>query len=228
MTPLTVACVFVRGNYAYSLDYVVRLERMARRYLSRPFRFVCLTDQPEAVSAANIEAIAIPNLRLTQAFWHKVFLFDPTMPLYGRVLYLDLDTLIVAPLDPLVDTGDPFICAADLFGNGDGPPVVGFKDGRVVCQKHQGSVIVFDAGAVADLYTDWSPSLANHYYGCDDWMSERYPDAPVLPLAWFPRISQVQPPWPAEAKVILVKKPKNHLAAQQWDWFDAQWGGWAA
>lgn len=224
MTPLTVACVFVQGNYPYTLDYVVRLERMVRRHLDRPFRFVCFTDQPDAVRKAGLQAIPIPNMHLRQAFWHKVHLFDPANGLTGRVLYLDLDVLVVADLDPLVDTGAPFTCAADLFGHGDGPPVRGAKDGRVVCQKHQGSVIVFDVGAVSDLFTDWTPALADHYYGCDDWMSERYPEAPVLSLAWFPRISQVQPPWPEDAKVVFVKKPKNHLACQQWPWFEPLWG----
>lgn len=224
MTPLTVACVYVQGNYPYTVEYVVRLARMVRQYLRRPFRFVCLTDQPAAIRSVGLEAIQIPNLRLRQAFWHKVQLFNPAHGLTGRVLYLDLDSLVVAPLDPIVDAPAPFTCAADLFGAGDGPPVRGMKDGRACVQKHQGSVIVYDADAATDLYTDWAPALADAYYGCDDWMSERYPDVPVLPLAWFPRISQVQPPWPSEAKVILVKKPKNHLAAQRWDWFEPLWG----
>jgi len=223
---MTVACVFVKGNYPYTLDYVVRLERMARKYLARPFRFVCLTDQPKSVQAAGIEAIHVPTFQVKQAFWHKVHLFNPEIGLSGRVLYLDLDTLVVAPLDPIVDAPQAFICAADVFGDGDGDPVRGMKDGRVVCQKHQGSVIVFDVGAVSDLYYEWTPALADHYYGCDDWMSDRYPGGPVLPLTWFPRISQVQPPWPDEAKVVFVKKPKNHLAAEQWPWFEPLWGGW--
>lgn len=225
---MTVACVFVRGNYPYTIDYVVRLERMTRRYLARPFRFVCLTDQPAAVRAAGIDAIEIPTYDVAQAFWHKVQLFNPAIGLTGRVLYLDLDVLVVAPLDPLVETGAPLTCAADVFGKGQGPPVRGAMAGRATIQKHQGSVIVFDVGAVSDLFTAWTPALADYYYGCDDWMSDRYPDAPVLPLAWFPRISQVQPPWPAEAKVVFVKKPKNHIAAQQWSWFEPLWGGWAA
>jgi hypothetical protein len=34
----------------------------------------------------------------------------------------------------------------------------------------------------------------------------------------------VRPPWPKEAKVVLVKKPKNHEAVERWPWFEAMWG----
>jgi hypothetical protein len=221
---LTVACVFVRGEYPYTLDYVVRLERMVRRHLARPFRFVCLTDRADVVREAGIEALPITPMVVPHAFWHKVRLFDPSIGLTGRVLYLDLDSLIVAPLDPIVDAPGQFTCAADLFGAGDGPPVRGLHRGRRVVAKHQGSVIVWDAGAADDLWLDWTPDVAEAYVGCDDWISDREPYAPVMPLAWFPRISQVHPPWPDEAKVVLVKKPKNHIAAQTWPWFEPLWG----
>lgn len=218
---LTVICLFVRGEYPYTVEYVTHLRAGVAKHLDRPFRFVCLTDQP-ARMPAGVEAIAIQPYRTRHTFWTKLECFNPVHGFRGRMLYLDLDTLVVNDLAPIVDAPGPFTCAADLFGGQD-RPVEGVQDGRLVRAKHQGSVIVYDAEAVKTLFTQWTPDLADRYYGCDDWMSDHYPDAPVLPLAWFPRISQVRPPWPTEAKVVLVKKPKNHLAAQQWPWFASAW-----
>src|SRR5688572_26028777 len=98
---LTVTCVYVRGEYPYTVEYVSRLRSMVARWIDRPFRFACLTDQPEAMPA-DVEPIPVAKLH-GFAPWTKLELFNPVRQWSGRVLYLDLDTLIVAPLAPIVD-----------------------------------------------------------------------------------------------------------------------------
>jgi hypothetical protein len=45
-----------------------------------------------------------------------------------------------------------------------------------------------------------------------------------MPLAWFPRVSQIEDgPVPADAKVVLCKKPKNVIAARRWPWVQEAW-----
>lgn len=224
---LTVACVFVRGPYPYTADYVVRLERMVRRHLARPFHFVCLTDRaselPPDIDTIHIASLAglVPDNGA--GYWNKLRLFDPEVGLTGRVLYLDLDSLVVAPLDPIVDYPAPLALTADAFVverahlNTD-------RKGRRLVRRFNSSVMVWDGGTQSELWTRWSPAIAQQLSTDQDWIGEQSEAAIGMPLEWFPRISRVQPPWPAEAKVVLVKKPKNHIAAEQWPWFEPMWG----
>lgn len=220
MTPLTVACVFVQGEYPYTAEYVVRLRAMVQRWLARPFRFVCLTDRPWLLPQ-DVEKIWI-NKVPGFAPWSKLELFNPSRAWVGRVLYLDLDSLVVAPLDPIVDTPAPFAITAD-------PPRPSQKSWdsyrRAIVRRFNSSVMVWDGGTHTDLYTDFGPEVADRLSGDQDWIGERKPDAATLPREWFPRVSELQrQPPPETAKVVLVKVPKNHIAAEQLPWFAPLWG----
>lgn len=228
---MTVCCVFVKGPYAYTADYVVRLERMVRRHLARPFRFVCFTDQPEAFTAP-IETIRIssqlPGCPQAVGYWNKLQIFNTKHALTGRVLFLDLDVLVVADLAPVVDYPTSFALASCQMALE--RPAIGVDSiGRTILRRFNGSVMAFDAGAVSDLWDAWTPSVTRRLQGDQDWYAERYPKAGAMPVEWFPRLSRIPgPPFAPEAKVVLAKKPKNHLAVVQYPWFETLWGGWAA
>lgn len=214
----TVTCVFVRGEYPYTVEYVSRLRAMVARWMDRPFRFVCLTDRPELMPT-DVDPIAVTKLK-GFAPWTKLELFNPVRQWTGRMLYLDLDTLIVAPLAQILDVPAPFAITADPIGRRG-------KDsfGRQIVRRFNSSVMVWDGGTQTDLYTNWTPWDANRLSGDQDWIGELRPDALPMPRAWFPRISEVvRPPWPADAKVILVKVPKNHIVAEEQPWFAPLWG----
>lgn len=237
---LTVACVYVKGPYPYSADYVIRLEKMVRRYLQRPFRFVCLVDadtlrelggllstthesHPRGLTLISSLADRVP--RNGAGYWNKVRLFQPGQ-FSGRVLYLDLDTLVVAPLDPIVDYPAPFALTEDALVR-ERAHLDRDRYNRRLVRRYNSSVMVWDAGTAADVWHYWTPAVADRLSTDQDWIAERHPEAAAMPLDWFPRISRVQPPWPTEAKVVLVKKPKNHEAVERWPWFEPLWGGWA-
>lgn len=244
---LTVACVYVKGPYPYSADYVMRLERMVRRFVSRPFRFVCFADleaarelayalQSTDEPAVAVEVIASlgPMVPTNGAgYWNKVRLFDPRLGLRGRVLFLDLDSLIVAPLDPIIDYPASLALTADAFVverahlNTD-------RYGRRLVRRFNSSVMVWDGGTHTDLWSRWTPDVAQQLSTDQDWIGEQAEDAQGLPLEWFPRISHLVrdetfaatgTPMPPQAKVILCKKPKNADALQRWPWIDCVWGG---
>lgn len=237
---LTVVCLYVAGPYPYTADYVVRLERMVRRYLDRPFRFVCLTDR--ASELKGVKTIAVESLagvvpRNGEGYWNKLRVFDPALGLTdGRILYLDLDTLVVSDLGPIVDFPAALALTADAFVverahlNTD-------RYGRTLVRRFNGSVMVWDGGTQAPLWKDWTPGVAQRLSTDQDWIGEHAPHAQGMPLEWFPRISHLTrderfaatgDPMPPDAKVVLTKKPKNHICVEQWPWFDAKWGGWSA
>lgn len=222
---LIVACVFVRGNVPFTLEYVTRLHRMARRSMVQPFEFVCLTDRPEMMPI-GITAIPITPPAGCFGWWSKLQLFNPQHFSKGqRVLYYDLDVLIVDRADVIADYDASFalIPTAGTFQG---------RGGLKVVKKYNSSVMVFDAGQsrLHKLYTKWDTGVARRLWGDQDWISEQLPDEAMMPLQWFPRLSEigqvssrsfVRPP---EAKVVLCKNPKNHEAAVQLPWFNAMWG----
>lgn len=239
MTTLTVLCVWVAGPVPFTADYVGRLERMVRRFLPRPFRFVCLTDQPGAFALdRRIETIRIAAADAPvngRGFWAKVQCFNPAHGFAGRMLFLDLDVLIVRDLTDIVTTPAAFALAADAFVDERGAVDVD-RYGRRIARKFNSSVMVWDAGTQDVIWTDWTRATADAYSGDQDWIAVRCPAAVALPVAWFPRLSILvrEPqfaatgtPLPPGATVVLVKKPKNVPAMAQWPWINAVWGGWA-
>lgn len=214
---LTVACVFVRGEYPYTAEYVERLYAMVHRWIDRPFRFVCLTDQPE-LFRAPIETIPIVKLP-GFAPWTKLELFNQTRAWSGRLLYLDLDVVIVDALAPILDRPASFVITADPDGR---RGVDSFK--RRIVRRFNSSVMAWDGGTHTALYADWTPAVADRLSGDQDWIGEQLTEADALPRSWFPRISECHDGIPAAAKVVLCKVPKNHLAVQRWPALASLWG----
>lgn len=113
MQPVNVLCI--KWGRKYGPEYVNRLHSMVRRHLHRPFRFVCLCDEPEGIdAAAGIELFPIPKIGF-EAFdtrapwtfahgWLKLTSFaTPLYDLQGPTLFLDLDIVIVDSIDCFFD-----------------------------------------------------------------------------------------------------------------------------
>ena len=94
---ITVLCV--RFGTRYGREYVERLRNMVRRNLTIPYEFVCLTDDKHPID--GVRTIYQPNANYTKGWWHKVHMFDPSLPLVGRILYFDLDIVIHNNIDKL-------------------------------------------------------------------------------------------------------------------------------
>lgn len=212
---ITVVCVLVRGHVAFTPEYVTRLKSMVRRTLPSA-GFVCLTDDPASLPK-DIDTIRIIPPRGVFAWWAKVQLFNPQLGLSGRLLYLDLDVLLVG--DMVAITGYPAAFALVP----DGAPNFLPKGARKVVKRFNSSVMVWNAGEHAHLYEDWNPRIADRLWGDQDWIGEQSKNGDAMPAEWFPRLSEVSVPWPSEARVVLCKKPKNAEAVKKWSWFNKEW-----
>lgn len=98
MDDLDFACV-IHGDM-YPWMYIENLHSMIRRHLPVSFRFHVFTEPDRPVPAPMIKQpihtwSGVQGNR--SAWWYKMQLFDPARGL-GRVLYLDLDTVIVNDL----------------------------------------------------------------------------------------------------------------------------------
>ncbi len=112
---LTVACVWVRSEVYDSPEWVEKLYSMAQRWIgcsNYPFEFLCITPHGDALShrpeIKTVKPEIRPDGRKFKPWWYKVNLW-----LLGgeRVLYLDLDTVVMRGLQPLVDFPSDLVVA---------------------------------------------------------------------------------------------------------------------
>jgi hypothetical protein len=104
--PVNVLCL--KWGTCYGPEYVNRLYAGVKRNLSRPFRFVCVTDDAHGL-ADGVEAVPFPeDPHVISRPWPNIFvklcLFrDGFANLEGPTLFLDVDLLVTGPLDRFFD-----------------------------------------------------------------------------------------------------------------------------
>jgi len=99
---VTVLCV--RYGTKYGREYVERLRNMVARHLTIPYEFVCLTDDPRPIE--GVRTLYQQSSGYNRMWWQKVHMFDPTLDISGRILYLDLDVIIGNDMNKLVTNLD--------------------------------------------------------------------------------------------------------------------------
>lgn len=104
---ITIACVMKSGG-VYDLEWVRRLQRGVLAHLSTDYRFVCLSDKP----LVGVETI--PLIHDWKGWWSKIELFRPGL-FKGRVLYFDLDTIIVGDLASVANYPHHFTLAHEYY-----------------------------------------------------------------------------------------------------------------
>jgi hypothetical protein len=219
-TPATVACI--KWGTLFGPDYVNRLYSGVRRHLSRPVRFLCMTEHADGLHP-DVEVLPLPDepfraemdAALEKAdrrgAMRKVSLFRPgRIPgLQGPVLGFDLDVVITGPLDDLLAMAPgKVVMRADWVEARRGRPT------------GHGSVFRFDPGLHGFLYDTvaQNPTAAvekargseqRHtsaearerglfdYIPGDQVVSFKHDCYPTFPLNWL-----VPPRLPAGARVV--------------------------
>ena len=221
---ITVACVWVAGNVHYPIEYVLRLRSMVKRHLTLPHHFVCLTDRPHLLHGIpDIDWIKVPMPVGRFGWWSKIELFNPAHPLGTKVLYLDLDSIVVRSLNRVASLPHDY----EMWLVPDGGSFKGKGHLRVV-KRYNSSVMVFNRSIkTASIFRDWSPDVCNTLWGDQDWIAQCLPYEHTMPAEWFPRLSELNltdPRQPGhDAIVVLCKKPKNEEAAEFIPWVREAW-----
>jgi hypothetical protein len=99
--------ICMKWGTAYGPEYVNILHAMVRRNLTRPFRFVCFTDDTSGIND-GIECQPLPEMPLVSGNpmhgWRKIGSFAPGLAgLEGPTLFLDLDLVIIDNIDCFFD-----------------------------------------------------------------------------------------------------------------------------
>lgn len=126
--------------------YVNILYNGVKRFVQKPFKFVCFTNELLIGINKEIEIRSFP-LIVQDGVLPRMYMFSEDAGLFGhQVLCLDLDVVIVGDLKPLVDYNGLF-CTRSKFK----------KDEQ---HKLDGDIISFQAGRTTeDLF--WKPFLHN-------------------------------------------------------------------
>ena len=99
MSEYTVICM--KWGDKYGAEYVNRLYNMCKRNITLPFKFIAFTDKTDGLGQ-NIDARPLPEMDLPpdrERGWRKLSCFRDDIGLSGRILFLDLDTVIVSNID---------------------------------------------------------------------------------------------------------------------------------
>lgn len=105
----TVVCM--KWGTKYGPEYVNRLFNMVSRNTTLPFAFICFTDDSRGL-LPQIDARPLPQMDLPpdkERGWRKLSLFRKDVGLSGRILFLDLDTVIVDNIDAFFTMKGDFI-----------------------------------------------------------------------------------------------------------------------
>lgn len=132
-------CTVQYGNYCrQGARYVNNLFSMVDRHLGgQPYRRICFTDSSFEI-CPSIDCQELPHN--VKGWWNKLYLFSPSLFDKGdRVLYFDLDTVILQSIELLADCKSDFAILRD-FGR----------------PKGLGSgVMLWEAGKVNEIWEQW-------------------------------------------------------------------------
>lgn len=182
----SVQVVCMKWGRKFGPEYVNRLHAMVRRHLTRPARFVCFTDDASGFEA-GVEALPLPDVGWTEGVdvhgWRKVGLFaDALGDLTGDALFLDLDVLVVASLDPLFEHPGDVVAIRD------------YRRIRVRGDRFVGntSVLRFPVGAYPEVLEDFRarfPTIREEVRNEQEYLSHRFHRMGLFshwPAPWCP------------------------------------------
>ena len=220
----------------YGPHYANRLYGMVRRCLDGDFRFICLTDDPSGLRS-EIEFRPIPDLGLPAGAerwaWPKLAVFHSSLnDLYGDCLFLDLDIVILKPIDSLFEFAPGPFCIIEDW-------VRPFR--RVIAPRPgigNSSVFRFPAGGMTRIIDDFlagRSAILAQYRNEQRYLSAWAGEARV----WWPRNWIVSfkrhclPPYamrafrgidpPADARVVVFHGEPKPCAVAAGSWAGA-WG----
>jgi len=153
----SVVCIKVGDKYGP--EYVNKLERMVKKHTWADYEFVCLTDNYKGLECQH----AFPTGTHLEGWWSKLVLFKPHPVLKDkRIVYIDLDTVIVNNIDFLFEYKKAFCILKDFWA-----------------PSHNSSVMAIRQGFGEDIYGVFDKDMMNLYSGDQDWIFNRYPGADI-------------------------------------------------
>ncbi len=211
---LNIVCV--KWGDLYGADYVNKLYAMVARNLTAGTegKFVCFTDDDTDIRQ-EIHCLPLPNG--VRGWWGQLYPFAPGQFEHrDRVLYFDLDTVIIGDLDDIAAYDGEFVILRDFLR----------EDGW------QASVMAWKAGFGAEIWQRWNregrPEIPHTptTFGPQSWIEKVVPKADLwqdLYPGKFVSFKRDCIPYPPEGSSVCVfhGEPKPHNCGRSW--VEAMW-----
>jgi hypothetical protein len=208
----------MRWGTGFPVDYANRLFRGVRRNVARPTRFIAFTDDPtgldSGIEARPIPPITLPATGLGGSPWRKLALWSRDIGVDGDILFLDLDVVIVGPLDAFFDVEPGKLAIIRDWGSKD---------------SGNSSVMRFPAGGAPHLVDNFevAPLEKRRLYSNEQVYLTRESRLPLVywPSRWCPSFKATMLPhfplnhWknvdipPGARIVVFTGHPRPHEAA---------------
>lgn len=195
MSDQTVNIVCMKWGTLYGSEYVNRLYGMVKRNLKRSFNFYCITDNDagirKEVAIREMPAFTMPPS--AGGPWQKLLMFRRDLSgIKGKTMFLDLDIIVVGPLDRFFDYSDKFAVRHEFDKRKENEPY-----GNT-------SMYVFEAGAYPELYENYlknRDSIHKQYWTAEQEYVTRtlyqQGDLEFLPNEWVISFKEhCLPSWP--------------------------------
>lgn len=222
---LTVACVYWKGEFrgrekSYSEEWVIKLRNMVQRNLNIEHRFVCLSN----VEIAGIETI--PLKHDWPGWWSKIELFRSGL-FEDRVVYLDLDTMVIRNMDRMVVWPQSFA----VIGTGTGQRSFN-KDNKELVVRYNTSVMIFNSGFGDILYNEFAECpdyWMDRFRGDQDYIAHIFRHLEILPAVWTEKFRWLENKYlPPDGEVIILLcmsggEGKTNLLVEKYKWMEEYW-----
>lgn len=237
MEKVDIICVLNQnGGAIYTMEWVEKLRNMVDRNMNVPYNFVCLTNvdvnQYYSEGREHLTDITFYPLRYNwPGWWSKMEIFSPLLPLNRRILYLDLDILIMDDLLYFLRFPADFAIGS-MYGH---PDVHRARKVSGVRPGYNSSVMAFDnAQLIREIWDKFNESpehWMHNFRGDQDFLQEFFPDLDTFPAKWIPKFGQCvvnkEFRLPKRAKIILCMARdypnKNLDLAQEYFEVDQIW-----
>lgn len=148
----------------YSSNYVNRLYNMVKRHTTGTVGFFCMTENPVGLDP-DIKIIPLPEYKGLQGWWYKPFVFNKNLPIKGKILFLDLDIVIIRNIDCFFDyTPNKFCIIRDFT-----------RSLNSAWNRYNSSVFRLDSGKLDYVWNDLISdiSVTKRLHGDQDWIYEK-------------------------------------------------------
>jgi len=200
---LVIACV--KWGKAFPAAWANILYDMVQRNLpNTAFDFFCFTDDATGLHP-NISVRELP--RNLTGWWNKLYLFkEGTFSAHQRIIYFDLDTLIIGKLDDIVKYQGDFALLRDFYRPG------GYGSG----------VMMWPGGTNHHIWSEYEKAGRPNLPGGDQiWLEKICPGADLLQNLFPNRFASYKvnchPLPPENASVVCFHgEPKQDNANEHW------------
>jgi tetratricopeptide (TPR) repeat protein len=213
---ITLSIICVKWGTKYGPEYVLRLYAGVLRNLSLPFKFVCFTDDTVGLEHENnIHCLPLESGWI--GWWNKATLFSSSFPLDGRILYIDLDTVITGSMNEMaMYRGDFAILSTNGIDN----------EGKDFSNGYNSSILMWNANnkkltSICEVLRQDFELVHKFIHRFDHWLEMMVNKADLIqqiyPLSIRDYVNACTEFVPEKCSIVIFPlRPKPHEFPAEW------------